>query len=1108
MRPIITGVLLLTFCSFLRAQWSAPDTLVLDSMAVIEESVVGMMDSIPISTSEYQVDAWSARLIIRSGYDVSKIRWKYQTYPYRSWIGQFPPQSQLRYRSIKPLQSVHENEQKGWGGLQTNGFISRGIQLGNNQNLNVQSGMNLQLSGWLSADWQIRASLSDANIPIQPGGTSAKLEDFDQILMVLSNKKNEITGGDFFVSSDKSNFVKYNKRAQGIKWKLNDKATHCEVSTSLTKGRFARQVIAGIEGNQGPYRLVGAQGENFIIVLAGTEVVYIDGVKMNRGQDEDYVIDYNTGLLTFMPTRMITKDKRITVEFQYSDKQYIRPMLTSQWKHNMGGWEIFGGYYNEGDAKNQPLQLNLSDSAQWILNEAGDNWSEQFLDGSREADNQSLGVLYEKLDTLGFSNVWLYSSDTTAVLYQVVFSYVGLGNGDYRENGFVAGGKVYQWVAPIWDGVQWVKQGDFIDKSRLTAPNRLQVLNVGIKKQQYANRGIFGYSAEGAASVWDQNTFSNKQDDDNMGWIAKADVQWKDTADRFQIQGFYEFQSRRFQRVERFREVEFERNWNLVGMNVFGDWHLVGSTARWNFKSHKVDYQWERLQIGDDWSANRWRWKGDVIKTEHFHWKVDGWYTDSKGILPSNFIRNKDEVQWKAKGWRVFYQDEWERNQRAKDSAISPYAFLDYCVGLGSEDTTRFKWVVFYRNRWDELPSINQQDLALATMAEHWGVDAAVQLNSQTKLMGLISQRQLMVRDSERFKGQPEKTILGKLALSWRDRNGAWSLNSFYQVGSGLEQRKSFVYLEVPLGQGSFVWIDHNDDGVKDLNEFEIPAFGYEANYIRTQVPTADFVSVGTTQAVGSLQWHPKQGFGKKWSNTFNVQSETKHQGGTRYFPIGEGIADTSIVQTLFSVRDQLQWNAMDPRWGGSLSYQWNQTKSGLTLGYEWREEQFISPQLRVGIAELWSFMPSYKKGWKTVASDFLNGRNYRVKYDAWWLQVQWKPSQAWLIQLQPEWTLKLTESDGNVAIKRCVARSQFQGSKRQNWLGEIGFHQISYSGNQQGSVYYDLLEGLQTGKNFTWTAQWQTMTGKLQWSVLYNGRSTPRGQIIHTGTLQVKAVF
>ena len=75
-------------------------------------------------------------------------------------------------------------------------------------------------------------------------------------------------------------------------------------------------------------------------------------------------------------------------------------------------------------------------------------------------------------------------------------------------------------------------------------------------------------------------------------------------------------------------------------------------------------------------------------------------------------------------------------------------------------------------------------------------------------------------------------------------------------------------------------------------------------------------------------------------------------------------------------------------------------------------------------------------------------------------------------------------------------------------WQGEWGFHDIRYSGTDKGSLQYDLLEGLRTGRNYTWSFQWQPMTGKLQWSLLYNGRKSGKDTPIHTGMIQVKAVF
>ncbi|MCH8331143.1 MAG: hypothetical protein IH946_07155, partial [Bacteroidetes bacterium] len=348
----------------------------------------------------------------------------------------------------------------------------------------VNSDFNLQLSGMLTDDVEVVAAMTDNNIPIQPEGNTQQIQEFDKIFIRLKKDKSSLVMGDFEVPAPKGYFMRYFKKVKGgniaSSIKIGDKSKlNTSSGIAIARGRFNRMEFIGQEGNQGPYKLVGANQETFIIVVAGSERVYIDGHLLTRGLDHDYVINYNTGELTFTANRLITKDHRMVVDFEYSNQNFSRSLVFTNNTFSKKKIDLRFNVYSVQDHKNQPIQDLDPDRKKEIsdaLAKVGDNLQQAFISGVDTAEFTGNRIMYKMIDSLGYDSVFVHSNDPDSAIFTLSFTNLGPGNGNYEIARTDANGRVYRWLQPI----AGESEGSFEPIIALVPPRTDQLLTTGL----------------------------------------------------------------------------------------------------------------------------------------------------------------------------------------------------------------------------------------------------------------------------------------------------------------------------------------------------------------------------------------------------------------------------------------------------------------------------------------------------------------------------------------------------------------------------------------------------------------------------------------------------
>ncbi len=1111
------------------------DTVRIDTLSIVPSSIqITAKEGRKIAKNEYLIDYAHSLLIFKKSFHQQQLQLKYRVFPIDFSQSYQHKDTALIIKNFnpgkkRPVYEVSNKENNIFGNeLDKNGSISRGFTFGNQRDLGTLSNLNLQLSGKLNDEVSILAAISDDNLPIQPEGNTQKIQEFDKVYIQLFTKKSGIKLGDIELNRPQGYFINLKKQTRGLNMysafdfgkKKNTKLTS-ELTAGLAKGKYNRVKINGIEGNQGPYRLLGSNNETYIIILSGSEKVYINGKLLTRGEKFDYVIDYNSAELTFTANQPITKDSRITIEYEYAQQFYPRMqfMQTNRLKSKKSSFWL--NFYLEQDNKNDPLSENYTDETKNLLASVGDSTNLALASNARQVEFANDRVLYALNDSLhnGFfyDSIYTYSTNPDEAIYQLSFSYIGENQGNYQQVTSNANGKVFEWVAPE----NGIPQGAYEPVSLFVSPQKHLMANLGgqFKINAFGKAGF-----EMAFSNLDVNTFSEKNDNDDIGYAFKFDVEQgllnADTNNlQLKVIASYELIENRFKPIENFKEVEFERDWNLplelssweeqkAGLGViFNKVKLGFIQAEANYMLRANNYTGKKAIINSDLRFNGFQLssKASYLQTTNNEYNTE-------------YLKHKFEFSKHLKFFTLGVAEETEDNKWSitDNDSILPlsFNFSEYSVFINEPDSSINKYFASYKFREDYLPIDNHLQKSSTAQTLQAGIELLKSKIFTWKTIGTY--RNINYIDSISSEDKKEDFFSGRQEITLRLAKGSINLSAFYETGSGLELKKQYQYVEVQKGQGQFTWIDYNQNNVKELDEFELAKFADEADHIRIFIPSNEYVRAYTSQMSGSVFLNPSRiwmkktgfrGFLALFANQFAYRVSQKTE-NTAYLPNPNN--QEGLISQVLTIRNNFSFKSKNRKWQSDYLYENSSNKSLLISGVDERSLENNSFRIKWKLLQFLSFSNTALNGSQSYKSEYFGWKNYLLKVQSDEIAIQIQPSQAFFTILSYKFTTKNNKSGvENVLLNEAKLTANQNINTKISIQADCSFVQANYNGETNSSIAYEMLDGLQNGKNIIWNVSYNQKLSKIfHLSIGYNGRTAEEGPVIHNGSVQLRANF
>ena len=905
--------------------------------------------------------------------------------------------------------------------------------------------------------------------------------------------------------------------------------------------------------------MVGANGERFLIIVAGTEIIYIDGKRLKRGANYDYIIDYNLGEITFTNNQLITKDKRIVAEYSYTDFNYIRSVITTNINHRLTkrlNWRF--NFFSEQDLKGATTVEGLTDIERNVLTSVGDQLNNAVVSSVKLADSSAVnaGLFYQLIDTTVGSQVYrilVYQPIKANISYTARFSLIE-GGGNYKRAQNSANGVVYEWVAP--DQNTGVPKGTHEPISKLIAPRQQQLYNLGAD-YNWSPQG--GLKVDASLSNLDVNTFSSNEDGDNQGLAARIAFYQKLSLGKkvdsipqalsAYFSGNYEIKQANFSTMEPYRGQEFNRDWNILD-DVSTTEHL-----------YRFSVQLDRIKVGFlkyDISGFHRQGYADalrqaaVLKVDYKNWQSNGrisYLTQKSATQNSVFFRPYAETScklFKAKQFTLglAYEQEYNTIRDLVTDTLSALSFnfqvLRFFASWQPDKGVLVKLEAARRYDFTAEPTIFVQN----SWADDISIESKWTKSKWSQLMLRFKYRNLFVEDAFLDKLEPKATYLGRITHNLKDKTGFIQLNTIYELGSGQHQRIEYTFINIDKGQGTHIWIDRNEDGVEQVNEFEEAIFTDQADYLRISLLTSNFVQTDNLTFSQSLQLNPKRiirkyqlkrkgdalpfvynALNRLTARTIFKADRKTYKGAEAvqlFNPFQLALSDTTMAMRTLGLRSLLTVNRGKP-YNFEFNHRLNNNKNLLSTGFEQRFIQAVGMKQRLQFKRRAkkSRLPKNTKlmmqlnielGEQSSAADTIafKTRNYGFQY------LKGEPLLTLMQGTRFRSTLKYKYQNKFTPTDTIYARSNdltleltYSRSIKTNIRASLSYIKLNFNGDFNTPIGYAMAQGLQNGNNTLWRLTLnQRLSKLLQLQLSYEGRKTGDAPTVHVGRVQVRATF